>query len=189
VCVEYCTCVWLLFGLGSCRPTNWRTHKITLVASPLLFLCYRFFTYNTLSESAWLAARLPSQLLRNAGIGLLASIISDTFVNALRVVKTTKQSIGTKRDLTYTETIKMILAADGWKGLFGRGLRARILANALQSIVFTVIWRGLADRWGKQRETARRRTTEMPETTQEQEQKDTSLELELEEESEHLIAS
>ena len=42
----------------------------------------------------------------------------------------------------------MILAADGWKGLFGRGLRTRIFANALQSIIFTVIWRGLAERWG-----------------------------------------
>jgi len=41
----------------------------------------------------------------------------------------------------------MILAADGWAGLFGRGLRTRIMANALQSIVFTVIWRALADRF------------------------------------------
>ena len=41
----------------------------------------------------------------------------------------------------------MVLAADGWRGLFGRGLRTRIFANALQSIVFTVIWRGLSDRW------------------------------------------
>jgi hypothetical protein len=40
----------------------------------------------------------------------------------------------------------MILAADGWRGLFGRGLRTRIFANALQSIVFTVIWRGLAEK-------------------------------------------
>ena len=32
------------------------------------------------------------------------------------------------------------------KGLFGRGLRTRILGNALQSVLFTVIWRGLAER-------------------------------------------
>lgn len=83
--------------------------------------------------------------LRNAGIGLIASIISDTCVNAIRVVKTTKQSIGTKHAISYMETIRMILAADGWKGLFGRGLRTRIVANAIQSIVFTVIWRSLAD--------------------------------------------
>lgn len=32
------------------------------------------------------------------------------------------------------------------QGLFGRGLRTRILGNALQSVLFTVIWRGLAER-------------------------------------------
>jgi hypothetical protein len=90
---------------------------------------------------------VPSQLLRNAGTGLLASIVSDTTVNAIRVVKTTKQAMGSKQNASYADTIRMILAADGWKGLFGRGLRTRILANALQSMIFTVIWRALADRW------------------------------------------
>jgi len=33
------------------------------------------------------------------------------------------------------------------KGLFGRGLKTRIMANALQSVVFTIIWRGLAQHW------------------------------------------
>ena len=56
--------------------------------------------------------------------------------------------MGSKHDLSYGDAIRMILAVDGWKGLFGRGLRTRILANALQSIVFTIIWRGLAERWG-----------------------------------------
>jgi Mitochondrial carrier protein len=91
-------------------------------------------------------------LIRNAGIGLLASIVSDTIVNAVRVVKTTKQAVGSKHDLSYGDAIRMVLAADGYKGLLGRGLRTRILANSLQSIVFTVIWRGLADRWGSRSE-------------------------------------
>jgi hypothetical protein len=68
-------------------------------------------------------------------------------VNVFRVVKTTKQSLASKHDLSYMETIRMVLAADGWKGLFGRGLGTRILANSLQSIVFTIIWRGLSERW------------------------------------------
>lgn len=100
---------------------------------------------------------MPSKLLRNAGVGLVASIISDTVVNAFRVVKTTKQSLGSKHDLSYSETIQMVLAADGWKGLFGRGLRTRIFANSLQSIVFTIIWRGLADRWEQQSSDAEQR--------------------------------
>jgi hypothetical protein len=111
-------------------------------------LCFRFFTYNVLSKNEWVQSLMTSQLLRNAGVGLLASIVSDTASNAFRVVKTTKQSIGSKHELSYADTIRMVLAADGWKGLFGRGLRTRIFANALQSIVFTIIWRGLAEQWG-----------------------------------------
>jgi len=107
----------------------------------------QFYTYNWLSASEWVHNLLPSQLLRNAGIGLAASVVSDTFVNAIRVVKTTKQALGSKHAVSYGEVIRMILAADGWRGLFGRGLQTRILANALQSIVFTIIWRGLAERW------------------------------------------
>jgi hypothetical protein len=69
-------------------------------------------------------------------------------VNAFRVVKTTKQSLVAKHAVvSYGEVVAMILAADGWKGLFGRGLGTRYLTNALQSIVFTIIWRGLADRF------------------------------------------
>ena len=91
---------------------------------------------------------IASKLIRTAWIGLTASIVSDTVVNAARVVKTTKQAVGSKHDLSYGDAIRMVVAADGWKGLFGRGLRTRIFANSLQSIVFTVIWRGLAERWG-----------------------------------------
>lgn len=108
-----------------------------------------FVTFNTLSSAQWLKLVIPFHLLRNASIGLVSSIVSDTIVNAFRVVKTTKQSMGSKHDLSYAEIIRMIVAADGWKGLFGRGLQARIFGNALQSIVFTVIWRGLAERRGK----------------------------------------
>ena len=90
---------------------------------------------------------LPSKLLRNASIGFVASIVSDTIVNAFRVVKTTKQSLVAKHAVvSYGEVVAMILAADGWKGLFGRGLGTRYLTNAIQSIVFTIIWRGLAEK-------------------------------------------
>lgn len=108
---------------------------------------FQFYTFNLLTSSQWLEALLPPKLIRNAAIGMVASMVSDTFVNFIRVIKTTKQSVGTKHAVTYLETVRMIVAADGWKGLFGRGLRTRIMANALQSIVFTVIWRGLSERW------------------------------------------
>ena len=120
--------------------------KFRLTAFP------QFYTYNLLAASEWVQNLLPSQLFRNAGIGLVASVVSDTVVNALRVIKTTKQSMGSKHTMTYIETVRMIVSADGWRGLFGRGLRTRLFANALQSIVFTVIWRGLADWFSRKKE-------------------------------------
>jgi Mitochondrial carrier protein len=107
-----------------------------------------FVCFNFLKHAEWLRLLIPSSLLRNAAIGLVSSIASDAVVNVFRVVKTFKQTMGSKHDMSYKETVQMILAADGWKGLFGRGLRTRIFANALQSILFTVIWRGLAEYWG-----------------------------------------
>eukprot|EP00980_Cylindrotheca_fusiformis_P030989 scaffold25694_cov127-Cylindrotheca_fusiformis.AAC.20 len=106
-----------------------------------------FFVYNLLTKNDTVIKMFGSQLIRNGFVGLAASVASDTVVNSLRVIKTTKQSLGSKHNLSYLETIRMVLAADGWKGLFGRGLRTRILANALQSALFTIIWRGLAERW------------------------------------------
>lgn len=108
-----------------------------------------FYTYNLLSKSEFVQNLISSSLLRNAGIGVAASMVSDTIVNSMRVIKTMKQAMGSKHQVGYVETVRMILAADGWKGLFGRGLQTRIYANALQSLVFTVIWRGLADYWGR----------------------------------------
>lgn len=110
-----------------------------------------FYTYNFLTRSFFFQRIFGSNLLRNASIGFISSLVSDTFANALRVVKTTKQAMGSKHALGYTEVVSMILAADGWKGLFGRGLRTRILGNAMQSVLFTIIWRGLAEHWKNER--------------------------------------
>jgi len=107
-----------------------------------------FFTYNKLSRNEALEVMFPWTTGRNALIGFISSIVSDTVANFMRVIKTTKQALSSSRDIvTYAETISVILAVDGLKGLFGRGLRTRIFANALQSVLFTVIWRSLALRW------------------------------------------
>eukprot|EP00551_Chaetoceros_affinis_P011929 CAMPEP_0203678240 /NCGR_PEP_ID=MMETSP0090-20130426/31205_1 /ASSEMBLY_ACC=CAM_ASM_001088 /TAXON_ID=426623 /ORGANISM="Chaetoceros affinis, Strain CCMP159" /LENGTH=656 /DNA_ID=CAMNT_0050545393 /DNA_START=284 /DNA_END=2254 /DNA_ORIENTATION=+ len=105
-----------------------------------------FYTYRVLSHNRFLQNIIRSNTLRNALIGFISSVISDTVANSVRVVKTAKQAIASKHAVGYREVIAMILAVDGLKGLFGRGLRTRILGNALQSVLFTVIWRGLAER-------------------------------------------
>jgi Mitochondrial carrier protein len=115
-------------------------------------ICMQFFTYNWLAARKWVLALLPSTLIRNASIGLASSVVSDVVVNAIRVIKTTKQSLGSRHSVTYAEAVRIIVAADGWMGLFGRGLSTRIYCNAIQSIVFTVIWRALADRWHERKQ-------------------------------------
>jgi hypothetical protein len=84
-----------------------------------------FYTYNFLSQAPWVIKRVGNSLLRNAIVGFTASLVSDCVANFMRVIKTTKQSIATKHSISYSEAIGMILAADGWGGLFGRGLRTR----------------------------------------------------------------
>lgn len=119
--------------------------SLAQVASAILGHYPWFYTYNWLAASQWVLSVFPSALMRNGVIGMAASVVADTCTNCIRVIKTNKQSLGSKHNISYMETIRMILAADGWAGLFGRGLRTRYLANAVQSIVFTIIWRGLAE--------------------------------------------
>ena len=45
------------------------------------------------------------------------------------------------KELSYQEALSLIVEKDGWTGLFGRGLRTRLLTNSLQGAVFSVLWR------------------------------------------------
>ena len=104
-----------------------------------------FFVYNLLSE------RIPEQnglwpmLSRSATIGFCSSVVSDCCSNSLRVIKTTKQSYGTS--IGYTDAVTHIVDKDGWKGVFTRGLGTRIMANGLQGMMFTIIFKGLQRQW------------------------------------------
>ena len=84
------------------------------------------------------------KLARSAFLGLSASCASDVCSNSLRVLKTTKQTAGLKdngEEYSYRDTLNIVLEKDGWSGLFGRGLQTRLLTNALQGAVFSVLWR------------------------------------------------
>ena len=103
-----------------------------------------FYIYNLLD--VWLAkphATLES-ILRSAIIGFTASAVSDTISNFIRVIKTVKQSLSAEssssHDVSYTFTCSRIINEGGCVALFGRGLFMKIIANGLQSILFTVIW-------------------------------------------------
>ncbi|KDD75437.1 hypothetical protein H632_c685p1 [Helicosporidium sp. ATCC 50920] len=106
-----------------------------------------FFTYNYLDAQLPRYDELHKKLLRSAVIGFSASAISDTISNSIRVVKTTKQTATTP--MTYPQVVRMVVKEDGVLGLMGRGLKTKILANGLQGLLFSVLWRIGQDYWNK----------------------------------------
>lgn len=104
-----------------------------------------FSTYNYLDETLPAPHTLLQKLLRQALIGFVASVLSDTVSNSLRVVKTYRQVNETR--VGYVAAARAVVAADGIKGLLGRGLKTRILANGLQGVMFSVLWRLFMDLW------------------------------------------
>jgi len=109
-------------------------------------------------------------LARSAFLGLCASSVSDVVSNSLRVIKTTKQTarLGTSnvendkssgggqeqsttamsetkneigQEMSYVEIVRMIVENDGLIGLFGRGLQTRLLTNALQGAMFSILFK------------------------------------------------
>jgi hypothetical protein len=81
--------------------------------------------------------------MRSAFIGFVASVISDTVSNSLRVIKTYRQVNEVR--IGYWAAAQAVITVDGVKGLFGRGLKTRILANGLQGLMFSVLWKLFMD--------------------------------------------
>lgn len=102
-----------------------------------------FATYNYLSANLPPDHTLMQKLARQAFIGFVASVVSDTVSNSLRVVKTYRQVNETR--IGYFDAAKAVVAADGLKGLFGRGLKTRIIANGCQGLMFSILWKLFMD--------------------------------------------
>lgn len=109
-----------------------------------------FFTFNYLNATLPMPKEdeLWKKLGRNALMGFSASIISDTVSNSIRVIKTTKQT--SPEPISYPQAVRHVVAADGIQGLFFRGLRTRIIANGFQGMLFTILWRGIHERFFKE---------------------------------------
>ncbi len=85
-------------------------------------------------------------LLRGGLIGVAASSTSDICSNSLRVLKTVRQtSLDSGEEdsskFSYIEAAKDIIDSEGWAGLLGRGLETRLLANAVQGALFSVLFK------------------------------------------------
>jgi len=104
-----------------------------------------FATNNFLRENMPAFDFLPmgGKNARNATIGFISALVSDTCSNSLRVLKTTRQTA--LEPIGYVPAAKMIIEKEGWMGLFGRGLKTRILTNGLQGALFTVGWRTIQE--------------------------------------------
>ena len=100
-----------------------------------------YLVFNSLNEALPLAPAedLPLKLCRSALLGISAACVSDTVSNSIRVLKTTRQT--SAETIGYREAIERIVEQDGWAGLFGRGLGTRLVTNALQASLFTVVWK------------------------------------------------
>jgi hypothetical protein len=100
-----------------------------------------FFTYNYLSEHLPRPAKddVVGKLCRSAVIGFVSSAVSDTCSNSIRVIKVYKQA--NTESLSYPECLRRVIKEDGLAGLFGRGLSTKIIANGLQGVMFSVLWK------------------------------------------------
>jgi len=111
-----------------------------------------FFTFNTLQGAIPMPEEheIGKKLGRNALIGFCSSFVSDCTSNSIRVVKTTKQT--SAEVISYPEAVRLIIAKDGVQGLFFRGLQTRIMANGIQGMMFTVLWKFMEENFFKQKD-------------------------------------
>lgn len=112
-----------------------------------------FVTYNFLDafcvRNQILDAHMKDQTpmrknLRRALVGLMSSLVSDVCSNAIRVLKTYKQT--SLEPIGYMEAANRIIEKDGLAGLFFRGLTSKLTANALNAMLFTVVWKAISER-------------------------------------------
>jgi len=106
-----------------------------------------FYTNNQLRESLPQFDFKFGKYVRNAVIGFASAAVSDTCSNSLRVLKTTRQTALVP--ISYKDAAMEIINTEGYAGLFGRGLKTRILTNGLQGALFTIGWRAISEMMNK----------------------------------------
>ena len=51
--------------------------------------------------------------------------------------------------LVHSKVLQNVIEEDGLAGLFGRGLKTRILANGVQGLMFSVLWKYFDEKFRK----------------------------------------
>lgn len=156
--VDACKCILQVEGKGGLTKLGQKVRvggptvlwHGGLAASSATFVGHYpwFATFNMLDEN--LPPANPDSLLqklsRRALMGFCSSVVSDTCSNSIRVVKTFKQT--STVPVTYPQAVRMVIDKDGYVGLFGRGLQTRILANGVQGLMFSILWKSFEDMLG-----------------------------------------
>lgn len=139
----YLPLVWR--ACHSCRHIRWElsSELTTNLRNSFAHVPQWFATYNYLKDVLPPGETLFTSLLRQAFVGFVASVVSDTISNSLRVVKTYRQVNDTR--IGYLAAAREVVRTDGLLGLFGRGLKTRIISNGLQGLMFSVLWKLLLD--------------------------------------------
>ncbi len=55
------------------------------------------------------------------------------------MIKTTRQTF--PHVVSYAEVVRTVVEKDGVLGLFGRGLKTRLIANGMQGLMFSVLYK------------------------------------------------
>lgn len=103
-----------------------------------------FFVFNYLTLSLPESDDFTMKLCRSAVIGFCSSAVSDTCSNSIRVLKVYKQSSADA--ISYPLAFQRIVKEDGIIGLMGRGLQTKIIANGIQGIMFSVLYKLIDER-------------------------------------------
>ena len=82
-------------------------------------------------------------MVRRAVAGLIASLVSDVISNSIRVVS---NNVATSEvQIGYLDAANQIIEKDGIESLLFRGLGIKLVANALQAMLFSVLWKMVID--------------------------------------------
>eukprot|EP00283_Hemiselmis_rufescens_P021552 CAMPEP_0173461342 /NCGR_PEP_ID=MMETSP1357-20121228/64793_1 /TAXON_ID=77926 /ORGANISM="Hemiselmis rufescens, Strain PCC563" /LENGTH=249 /DNA_ID=CAMNT_0014428985 /DNA_START=63 /DNA_END=812 /DNA_ORIENTATION=+ len=114
-----------------CLFDGWLANQVAAMVSHYPWFATRNYMRSVMDASWW-------GVYRDVVIGVVASLASDVASNSARVLKTHMQT--SDRPISYREVVANVVRADGLGGLFFRGLRVKMVASAVQSVVFNVVW-------------------------------------------------
>ena len=156
--VDVCKTIFQIYGQEKAKKRLWKRAQVHglrgfyfgSLASFVSAFCGHlpwYATFNFLDRHLPKPKSTQQELSRHAVLGFSASFASDATTNSIRVLKALRQSEG----LTYTKALTSVIKHHGALGLLTRGLKTRLIANGLQGIFFTILWKNFEARFGRRK--------------------------------------